>query len=115
MEVKKDENLHTSVLLQELIDGVAVKEDRKNVIVDCTLGLAGHASEIIKMMNPGDIFVGFDADERNLKLAKQKLKQTQTKTQSSPEIILIHSNFLYLKRELQNHGIDSITGIYYDL
>jgi 16S rRNA (cytosine1402-N4)-methyltransferase len=62
-------------------------------------------------MNPGDIFVGFDADERNLKLASEKLEALQTKTQ----IILIHSNFESLREKLLEHNIESITGIYYDL
>lgn len=116
MSVKKDDNIHTSVLLQELVESIEIHADKKNIIVDCTLGLAGHASEIVKKMNPGDIFVWFDADERNLTLAKQKLKQTQIETKSpSVDIVLIHSNFGNLQEKLTEHNIDNITGIYYDL
>jgi 16S rRNA (cytosine1402-N4)-methyltransferase len=111
MNVKIDTNIHTSVLLEELVSAIDVHPDKKNIIVDCTLWLAGHASQIIQKMNPGDIFVGFDADERNLKLASEKLEALQTKTQ----IILIHSNFESLREKLLEHNIESITGIYYDL
>ena len=116
MTVKKDDTLHTAVLLDELVEAIEI-QDKQNIIVDCTLWLAGHASQIIQKMNPWDIFVWFDADERNLKLAKQKLKHIQTKTQSSSkvQIVLIHSNFVNLKEELEKHNITSITGIYYDL
>jgi 16S rRNA (cytosine1402-N4)-methyltransferase len=62
-------------------------------------------------MNEGDIFVGFDADERNLKLAKERLEKLKTKI----KIVLIHSNFANLEEKLAEHDIETITGIYYDL
>ena len=111
MNVKTDANIHTSVLLEELVSAIQIHPDRQNIIVDGTLGLAGHASQVIQKMNPGDIFIGFDADERNLELATKKLEAIQTKTQ----IILIHSNFSHLTEKLAEHNVHSITGIYYDL
>lgn len=111
MSVQTDANVHTSVLLQELVWAIELSSDAQNIIVDCTLWLAGHASKIIEHMNPGDIFVGFDADERNLHLAQQKLESLKTQTQ----IVLIHSNFAELRAKLEEHNIHSITGIYYDL
>ena len=111
MNVKTDTNIHTSVLLNELVSAINIKSDSKNIIVDCTLGLAGHASEVIQKMNPDDIFIGFDADERNLVLASERLEALKTQT----KIILIHSNFTELKEELAKHDIHSVTGIYYDL
>jgi len=62
-------------------------------------------------MNPNDIFIGFDADERNLVLARQNLEALNTKTQ----IILIQANFSELTEKLAEHEIHKITGIYYDL
>lgn len=117
MEAKKDENIHTSVLLDQLVDAIEVKEDRKEVIVDCTLGYGGHASEVLKKMKSGDTFVWFDADERNLILAKERLEKTKTQF-SLPrdiKIVLIHSNFEHLSEKLSENGIENITGIYYDL
>lgn len=117
MMVKTDENIHTSVLLHELVWAIDISDDRKNIIVDCTLWLAGHASEVLKKMNPGDTFIGFDADERNLKLAKERLEKTKTQFFPSGdiEIVLIHSNFEHLREKLSEHNIESVTGIYYDL
>jgi len=111
MEVKIDKNIHTSVLLDELVNAIEIYSDRQNVIVDATLWLAGHAKSVIQGMNAGDIFIGFDADERNLELAKKRLAALETKIQ----IILIHSNFENLTEKLREHNIKSITGIYYDL
>lgn len=72
--VEKIENLHISVLLQELVENAKFFKDRKNIVVDCTLWLAWHASKIIELLNPGDIFVWFDADKDNLALAKKKIR-----------------------------------------
>ncbi len=110
METEKDSR-HISVLLNKLVNSIEIFSDKTNIIVDCTLWMAGHAREIIKKMWKWDIFIGFDADNRNLELAKQNLDWVETKV----KIILINSNFINLKSELQKIGIEKITGIYYDL
>jgi len=52
MSVKVDENIHTSVLLSELVEAIEVQENRQNIIVDCTLGLGGHAEKILEKLHP---------------------------------------------------------------
>ncbi len=111
MSIIEPDSRHISVLLDELVDSIKIFEDRKNIVVDCTLWLAWHACKIIQKMKPWDLFVWFDADTRNLALAKEKLSFLH----SEVEIILIHSNFSELKSKLAEHWITSITGIYYDL
>ena len=75
-------------------------------------------------MHSWDIFIGIDADERNLKLATKRLeatvrKQTQNptswETPSGVTIVLLHTNFGELKAELRSIEIEKITGIDYDL
>ena len=105
------ENLHTSVLLDELVDSIEIFDNKKNIIVDCTLGLAWHAREVIRKMNFWDLFIWFDADDRNLVLAKQRLEWFR----DDVEKIFIHSNFVNLKQELEKRWIEKITWIYYDL
>ena len=41
-------NKHFSVLLNESIENLNIKED--GIYVDCTLGYAGHSSQILKRM-----------------------------------------------------------------
>lgn len=103
---------HISVLLNELVDSITIFDNKKNVVVDCTLGLAGHGCEIIKKLNSWDTFVWFDADIENLKLAEQRIKSLG---RDDVEVVLINSNYLNLKDELEKRGITSITWIYYDL
>ena len=43
--------MHKSVLLEECISNLSLNED--SVIVDCTLGFAGHSSEILKKIYKG--------------------------------------------------------------
>lgn len=103
--------LHIPVLLEELVSSVKIDTNKQNVIVDCTLWLWWHAGKIIEKMNSGDIFVWFDADIRNLSLAKDNLKWVNEKVKK----IYINSNFVNLKEELEKNNINKITWIYYDL
>lgn len=112
-EIKDIEKKHISVLLNELVDSIKIFENKKNIIVDCTLWMWGHASKIIEKMNSKDIFIWFDADIKNLELAKIRLKKISEK--KWVETIFINSNFKNLKEELWKIWIEKITWIYYDL
>lgn len=103
--------LHIPVLLEELVSFVKIDENKQNVIVDCTLWLAWHWKKVIEKMNSGDIFIWFDADIRNLSLAKQNLEWINDGVKK----IFINSNFVNLKEELEKAWIDKITWIYYDI
>jgi len=111
--LKDIESRHISVLLHELVDSININNDKKNIIVDCTLWMWWHASKIIEKMNKWDTFIWFDADIINLELAEKRLKEVNK--ENKVEIILINSNFINLKEELTKRGIDKITWIYYDL
>lgn len=105
------EQLHIPVLLNELVNSIKIEKEKQNVIVDCTLWLGWHAKKIINKMNKDDIFIGFDADIRNLKLAKQNLEKENIWVKK----IFINSNFANIKEELEKIKIKKITWIYYDL
>ena len=51
---------HISVLLNESIDMLQIKED--GIYVDCTLGRGGHSSEILKRLTSGHLYA-FDCDQ----------------------------------------------------
>lgn len=109
--VRVDENIHTSVLLEELVAWLNISQVQKNIIIDCTLGLGWHGSKLLSLMQQGDIFIGLDADKRNLEIAQKRLNAVD----SQAEIILIESNFRYLWDELRKRNITHCTSIYYDL
>lgn len=112
-DLKDIKNRHISVLLNELVDSIDIKNNEKNIIVDCTLWMWWHASKIIEKMNKWDTFIWFDADIKNLELAKIRLDEVNKN--NKVEIILINSNFINLKKELEERWYNKITGIYYDL
>lgn len=108
---------HIPVLLSELVDSIKIFKDRQNIIVDCTLWLAWHATEIIKKLNKDDIFIGFDADIDNLETARQNIEKNiwEYIKEKNIKIHLVNSNFKNLKLELDKIWIQKVTWVYYDL
>ncbi len=100
------EFVHKSVLLNECIESLNVKED--GIYVDGTLGGAGHSLEIVKRLTTGRL-VAFDQDIEAIEHAKLVLAEHIDK------VILIHSNFEDLAEKLAEHGIDRIDGLLLDL
>lgn len=84
---------HEPVLLQEVITLLAPKPGE--CICDVTLGLAGHASALLKPALPGATLIGLDADALNLKEAEKRLGGLPASLQ------LHHANFRDIVSVLQ--------------
>lgn len=97
---------HKSVLLQETIEGLNIKED--GIYVDCTLGGGGHSSEILKRLTSGHLYC-FDQDQVAIAAAKERLSKI------SDNFTIIYSNFKNLKVELAKLGVYQVDGIVFDL
>lgn len=97
---------HYSVLKNEAIDGLQIKED--GIYVDATLGYAGDASEILKRIKRGKLFA-FDRDEEALKYSDEVLQKLGN------SYTLIHSDFVHMKEKLQELGVEKVDGILFDL
>lgn len=98
--------MHYSVMLEESIKGLNLKED--GVYVDCTLGYAGHSSEILKRVKKGFLFA-FDRDNDAISYSNQKLSSIGSNYE------IVKSNFANLKEELMNRGKFKVDGILFDL
>ncbi|MFJ7825049.1 16S rRNA (cytosine(1402)-N(4))-methyltransferase RsmH [Psychrobacillus sp. NPDC096623] len=98
---------HTTVLLKETVDGLAIRPD--GVYVDCTLGGAGHSEYLVKQLNEKGRLICFDQDMTAIENAKLKLAPYLDK------VTFVHANFRYLKDELYQIGIEKVDGILYDL
>ncbi|MGG3562016.1 16S rRNA (cytosine(1402)-N(4))-methyltransferase RsmH [Neobacillus rhizosphaerae] len=98
---------HTTVLLKEAVDGLNIKSD--GIYVDCTMGGAGHSSLILSRLGDNGKLFAFDQDETAIAHAKVKLSEYGSRLE------IIKSNFLYLKEELEQRGIDKVDGVLYDL
>ena len=98
--------MHISVLLNESIESLNIKED--GIYVDCTLGYAGHSSEILKRIKNGHLY-GFDQDKNAIAAADLKLKSI------SNNYTIIKSNFVNMKERLLELGVTEVDGILFDL
>lgn len=94
--------MHISVMLKECIDNLNLKENSK--VIDCTLGYAGHSSEILKRIKNGYLYA-FDQDKEAIKYSEEKLKKI------SDNFKIINSNFVNLKENID----ENVDAILYDL
>ncbi len=95
---------HIPVLYEELIQSLRFFDIGKNVVVDCTLGLAWHASWVVQKLGTWDIFIGLDCDDTNLEHATQTLREVLWKKPASeqPTVYCILSNFRDIEKVLHD-------------
>ena len=98
--------MHQSVLLEEAIQSLLIRED--SVIVDMTLGFAGHSSEILKRIKRGFLFA-FDQDEEAISYSKKKLSTI------GDHFLIIDKNFVSMKEEMKKRNVNHIDGFLFDL
>lgn len=98
---------HTSVLLDETIEGLDIKSD--GIYVDGTLGGGGHSSVICSRLSEKGILIGIDRDRDALAAASERLKQYSCTRH------YVQSNYSDIKNVLENLGIDAIDGAVLDL
>lgn len=99
------EIIHLPVLVREVIGVLKPKED--GIYVDATVGLGGHAEEILKFLGPEGKLIGIDKDEEALMVAEKRLRNTR--------VVLKRGDFSDLKFLLSQEGISKADGILFDL
>lgn len=98
--------MHISVFLNEAISFLNLEED--SIIVDATLGYGGHSGEILKRIKRGHLFA-FDQDSEAIKFSTNHLNKIGT------NFTIIKSNFVNMKKELNELKIKKVNGILFDL
>ncbi len=99
------EFMHIPVLLDEVLEGLAVCPD--GIYVDGTVGGAGHAREIAKRLTQGGRLIGFDRDPDAVRTAKERL-------QGYPATV-VHYNYDEMSHVLAEMGIKTVDGVLLDL
>ena len=97
---------HIPVMLDEVLDSLDIKED--GIYVDCTMGGAGHASEILKRLTTGWLYC-FEQDPYAREKGREKLEKI------SNNFTIIPTNFVNLRTALGESGIYQVDGVLYDL
>lgn len=98
---------HKSVLLEETIEGLAIKPD--GIYLDGTLGGAGHSFEIASRLTKGGHLYGVDQDGDAIAAATKRLAPVQERT------TIIRSNYVNAVEELKSRGVTGVDGILLDL
>ena len=106
--MKNSDDIHISVLLKELIDGLGIKSG--SVVVDATVNGGGMSKEILKRFSNKVKLVCIDADENALKLAKKNLRKVSSNTPS-----FVRGNFRDMKVLLESVGVKKADRIIFDL
>ena len=94
---------HIPVLLQESIDGLAIRPD--GTYVDATFGGGGHSREILRRLGEEGHLYSFDQDAD----AEQNIPE------GDERFTFVRSNFRYLSNWMQYYGVENLDGLIADL
>jgi 16S rRNA (cytosine1402-N4)-methyltransferase len=98
---------HVPVLYQEAIDFLRVRAG--GTYVDCTLGLAGHAEGIVRLLGPQGHLIGFDRDPEALELARAKLAEVCSELGSeAPKVTLVGEAFSFIGGHVKPASVDGL-------
>ncbi len=123
---------HIPVLLNEVIEGLNISPS--GIYIDCTIGGAGHAGEIVKKLNSKGILIGFDKDDDAVNASYDRLKDVANvfifnpikeekpinflnalKKPNKPTCLIVKSDFKKSPEILANLGFNKIDGMLIDL
>jgi 16S rRNA (cytosine1402-N4)-methyltransferase len=102
-----EQKLHIPVMMREVIDYLNLGPGK--VIVDATIGTAGHSLGILEKIMPGGKLIGIDRDEESLAIARERLRNY------SDACEFVYGNFMDIDAILAGLKIKEIDGILFDL
>lgn len=98
---------HTSVLLKEVLDNLAIKPD--GIYVDGTLGGGGHSYHILERLTSGGRLIGIDQDTDAIRAAGERLSCFED------QVTIVHDNYEHIAEVLEDLSISAVDGILLDL
>ncbi len=98
---------HKPVLLEEVLDGMAVVPG--GVYVDCTAGGGGHTEGILERSLPGGRALAIDADASAINAARSRLDRFGTR------LTAVHGSYADVSDIMEGSGLGKADGILFDL
>ncbi|MCK6455163.1 MAG: 16S rRNA (cytosine(1402)-N(4))-methyltransferase RsmH [Phycisphaerae bacterium] len=98
---------HVPVLVSQVCVALAAAAER--LLVDCTVGLAGHTQELLRRTPPSVRLLGLDVDDANLGRAAEILRPY------SGRFDLVRANFSEIGKVLAERGLGTADGLIADL
>jgi 16S rRNA (cytosine1402-N4)-methyltransferase len=105
------EKKHDSVLMSEVLEALDIQP--ADVVVDGTLGGAGHFGRILSQLGAEGVLVGIDADREAIGRAQAVLDADARK--KLPTVHIVHDNFRNLTSILSSLNIEAIDKVLFDL
>jgi len=104
--VMKENAAHTPVLVEEIM--TYLNPVSGDAILDCTLGLGGHASHIMQYIGADGRLIGLDRDQAASAQARTRLEDFLGR------LDIVHTDYADLDQALKQLGIDGVDGILID-
>ena len=99
---------HLPVLLNECLEGLKIRPD--GTYLDCTLGGAGHSSEIFRRLESG-LLIGIDRDADAIEAASARMAAMN----GPARFLAVRGNFHDARQLLADAGVTRVDGILADL
>jgi len=99
--------LHPPAMVNEVLDFLRVREVKRGVFLDMTVGTGGHTLAILQA-NPKVEVIGIDRDAESLEVAAERLADYAAR------VTLIHGDIRDTRRLLQQIGVERVDGCLID-
>jgi 16S rRNA (cytosine1402-N4)-methyltransferase len=99
--------MHTPVLAEEAVHWLGIRPG--GTYIDATVGLGGHALEILRRVGSGGRVVGLDRDAQALEIARERLRDYEG------QVTLVHAEFSRIGEVAANLGLPPADGVLADL
>src|SRR5947208_15273254 len=99
----KRQTRHIPVLLPQVLEALSRRPGQ--TVVDCTLGLGGHAAALLERVTPGGLLIGMDFDPGNIEIARPRLEATGGRFE------LFRNNFAALPAVLAQAGVERVDAV----
>lgn len=100
---------HRPVMVEEVLKWLGPRPGQ--VVLDCTVGVGGHASAILEQLGPRGLLIGVDKDEEALEMAKRFLAPF------ADNVRLFHADYRDVESILDEAAVEGgrVDGIFLDL
>ena len=103
---KTPAGMHRPIMVDEVLR--ILNPQPGELIIDCTLGYGGHATELLKRLRPGGKLIGLDADPLEINRTEERLRAAGY---TEAEFLARHTNFAALPKvfaELEIQAADAV-------
>ncbi len=103
------EYTHRTVLLDEAIDALEIRDARRDgIFVDGTFGRGGHSKKIVGQLSAQGRLLAFDKDTQAVAVAEQLAAEDR-------RFSIVHDSFATMEAALSSRGVKQVDGVLMDL